>query len=631
MQLIFLLCAGLILFFSMLFALRTSTGASLFIVSPLVDWALGTFSGIPLAILSLRFRKVLRGWHRTGYLILLADLIQIGSLAGELNFVSVAWSSEVIANAALFVLIWSCLRYSEQIFSESVQTMSGRLVTLFLSLVIPLQTGAIASTFTPNGPNAEFESQLYKSAGTLLSSFYLGTTGLFLLLTTAWVWYPIAMRRFPSLRGFSFGNLVQQEARLKRGTWALVLVMSAIVGAIISSSQWLHGYPLFGDSQYYVSVLQAMEVKGVSYAFSFDRPLFFLFLYGVEKVLGINSTLLLRLMLPTLAVALVGLTFYFVRVLTGRVEVASVAAFLAAVSPHVTVGSAALLVANWSALCLLLLLSCAFLKCTGKWKIAWISSEVVLFVALLWVHFVTWLLACASLVGFVLLGIAEKQKRNHLQLEVIATLALTGVSSFFLISLYSTWVQDQTTLVIELLSQVPAGNFINFFSSQYIVYHYFGIGHVATPVIYLLGFLGYASVAGQRSEQYRWLKSWFIVSCIGFFLSPYAEWWRFLYFIPLEILAALGLYELLCLANRHFSSDYSKKSSYISIIVVIGILAGFVPVFSTVPLAIVLIPLAVAVLTLWFHPSSLGPRSATLMFVVSILLQETARAIFVLT
>jgi len=142
--------------------------------------------------------------------------------------------------------------------------------------------------------------------------------------------------------------------------------------------------------------------------------------------------------------------------------------------------------------------------------------------------------------------------------------------------------------------------------------------------------VGYAALASWQSGGGRLLRSWFIVSCIGFFAAPYAEWWRFLYFIPLEILAAMGLVRILELALRfpsHVSGSWSRYSPTI-LLILISLLAGAASTLSTIQLTF--IPLIVAALTLATWPNSFDLETATLLFVVSIILFELTRAFYVM-
>ena len=583
-----------------------------------------------LAIIGFHLRRAVGRWNHLGYLILLGVCLQaISPLVAPALILSRAGS--ILAGAAGLLFIAGCLVNSVKIFSVSAKVMFSRLVAFLLSLVIAFQVEAVVGLFVSSGASSNFESLFRDSFDAALSATYLVTTAIVLALTTEWVWYPIVKRRIRvlSVPSFNIEAVRREPQQLGRAFWQIILILAAALGAVISTYQWLHGYPLAGDSDYYISVLRGMNSNGAIVAFSFDRPLFFLFLFGIERALKLDPVVVLRLMSPALAVVLTVLTFYFVKLLSGRLEVAGVAAVLTAVSPHVTVGSAALLIANWLGLCLLLLLSYAFLKIEVERPVKWLVVAL-LSVTLLGVHIVTWLFLLGVMGGYTLISLIEKENGRLHRVKVLAALAIAGISCAILIASYSTWARDQISLIIGLLSQIPAGNFITFFSSQYIVYNYFGVGHYATPVLYLLGVLGYTTIASWQTDGARWLKSWFIVSCIGFFAAPYAEWWRLLYFVPLEILAALGLLRILVQIRQYRSHPSGNTSRYSAAILLImaSLLAGLGSSFSMIPFAFIL-PI-VAALMLAISPNSFDLQTSVLLLIVSLVLGALARAFYVM-
>jgi len=505
-------------------------------------------------------------------------------------------------------------------------------VSLFFSLIIPLQVWIVLSAFLPPLPGSFSISQLYNAYNVILPSVYLLTTALLLLLTCGWVWVPLVDRWTNDHKpNESRSSLILEPEVRNQRLWLIVLAFSIVVSALISSYQWIQGYGLAGDSHYYSDVLRGMDTNGPGYALSFDRPILFLCLYAIKTILRLDPTLLLRLSLPTLSIFLVVSTFYFVRHASGRVDVAGYAALIAAVSPHLTVGTDAFLIANWLGLCLLLVFAYSFLKSMINPKI-WAPIAAAVFVLILGVHFVTAIFVSVVVICFFLLRVLEKRAVNRFGLMICGFLFVAfGILIVFIMPNFN-WLEEQASSLVVLLDQASPANLVEFLTNQFILYHYLGMGHFAVPILYLLGILGYVGVSRSKDNEHGWLKSWLIVSSLGFFVAPYAEWWRFLYFIPLEILAAFGLLELLSYLKRDCAVAATVRANSVDLAVALTTftILGFALAVLSAPLILIVLSPIVILLIGRNKVFPFNVSGVTTLFVTSLILEEIARALYVM-
>jgi len=517
-------------------------------------------------------------------------------------------------------------------FYVSLTALFSASLSLFFSFIIPLQVWIVLSAFLPPPPGSFSISQFYNSYSVILPSVYLLTTALLLLLTCEWIWFPlidswISHHRRNEIRS----RLILQREVTNERLWLIVLAFSIIVSVLVSNYQWIQGYPLAGDSHYYSDVLRGMDTNGPGYALSFDRPILFLCLYAVKTILRLDPTLLLRLSLSVLSIFLVVSTFCFVRYASARVDIAGYAAIMAAISPHLTVGADAFLIANWVGLCLLLVFSYSFLKSMTNPKI-WAPIAAALFVLILGMHIVTAIFVLVVVICFFLVRALENRKVNRFELTICGILCfIFGILIVFIVPNFN-WLEEQASSLALFLGQASPNNLVAFLTNQFILYHYLGLRHFAIPILYLLGILGYVDVSHSRDNQHMWLKSWLIASSLGFFVAPYAEWWRFLYFIPLEILAAFGLFEIMKYLPGHYALAATVRANSIGLAVVLSTctLLGFILAAPSAPLALIILSPIVTMIVGRYRLFPFSVTGVTTLFVTSLILEEIARALYVM-
>ena len=423
---------------------------------------------------------------------------------------------------------------------------------------------------------------------------YPFTVTLFILLMTEPFWLPI-LTRIDSHRAEIYSATTRSvspvgkcESRFSH--WASI--MPGMVLAIVTGTYRLQmGYPLTGDAHYYFSVLQESTVHGIRSILSTDRPLLFLILQSTSSCFSIDPLHLLSYLPPLLTCVLVASTWLFVRYFFKDDGVAALSALIAAVSPHVTIGVNYFMIANWTALALMMMFYvCVFRSLESRsWR--WAISSAVLFWSIAGIHFPCWGFCVLSLLGYAVIGRFTKDRSLHVdkcsfvKIMFVCTLMAIPIMIIALITPgICLGIQSLLSRAMVVFSRITPLNIVDFLKDDALLASYFAYGGYATPFTYVLAMIGLYRLFESRENSSKLILSWATMASVGLLVIPKFEQWRLLYMMPLEILAAFGLlHSLRSLGFLQRLAWHKHESFALGGALVVSLLLGGMPYLAPIP------------------------------------------------
>jgi len=555
---------------------------------------------------------------------------------------AVSWVGGILMPCAVATSAILCIRNSKEVFSISSAEAVRLTVTFFSALVVPLQVWSVTTLLPAVRPPRDFpQFNASMAIGRLLQLLFPMTVVLFVLLVTEWLWLPLVAKASSGLRRGASScdriSYMEERGALSVG-WKLLVGFSVLAGVFVSGFQWFCGYPMGDDARYYFVVLRRMDAEGFQVAFSTERPLFFLALYAVERILFLDTSLFLRLAPMALSVLLVVSTYYFARFVGQSGKSAALAALFAAVSPHVTVGVDYFIVANLLGISLMMLFLYSFWRSVAQRSIRWAVLTVALSGVTLGLHYFTWLFMILVLVVFFLLGLVEKRSSDQydrrLGVLLISGAVAVVVPAILVVSLVGGGLLESLRLAEHMvrmfLAEATPVNFFAFLMNRERVYDYFAREHYAIPLLFGLALIGFVRLRRLGTSRERLVRSWFIASCVGLLIVRINEFWRFLYVIPLEVLAAFGLVAVLGFTGLNGSEKegaeryrMSRIGFQLSVFALFGIMLGL----STLPSSILLLcPVTIGLVEL-LCPSKDRLSETMFLLVAFLALEQILRAL----
>lgn len=535
-----------------------------------------------------------------------------------------------------------CIRNSKEVFSISSAEAVRLTVTFFFAFVVPLQVWSVTTLLPAVRPLRDFpQFNASMAIGRLLQLLFPMTVVLFVLLVTEWLWLPLVAKASSGLRRGASScdrtSYVEEPGALSVG-WKSLVGFSVLAGVLVSGFQWFCGYPMGDDARYYFVVLRRMGVEGFQVAFSTERPFLFLALHALERILFLDTSLFLRLAPIALSALLVVSTYYFARFVGQSEKTAALATLFAAVSPHVTVGVDYFIVANLLGISLMMLFLYSFRRSVAQRSIRWAVLTVALSGVTLGLHYFTWLFMIVVLVVFFLLGLVEMRSgdqydRRFSVLLISGTIAVV-VPAILVVSLVGGGLLDSLRLAEHMirmfLAEATPMNFFAFLTNRERVYDYFAREHYAIPLLYGLALIGFVRLRRLGTSRERLVRSWFIASCVGLLMVRINELWRFLYVVPLEVLAAFGLVAVFGFAGLdRFEEGGDDKPRLrriglqLSVYVFFGIMLGL----STLPSSILLLCPGIIGLVELLCPSKVRLSETMFLLVAFLALEQVLRVL----
>lgn len=392
-------------------------------------------------------------------------------------------------------------------------------------------------------------SDLFPFPKLILHLLFPLTLSLFVLLITEWLWLPLSAR----VGGLRCRVLPQRQAICRqlgnplRARSIVIIVLSAVLGASIPLSQLSPDRVTGLTAPYYLSVLTEMDKLGMQVAFFTDRPFFFVILHLVGRVISWEPFALLRALPVALGAGLSVATYLFMHFSRRSDMLAGLAATFAAFSPHLAVGVDYFLVANWLAVILMMAFFTSFARALRSRSVFWGALTVAISALTLGVHYSSWLFMMSVVLVYLLLVMAAKRIATKKDLAFCMALvvscivaAVPAVVSTYLIGGDDVFQPALHMLQTFVINASPI-NFARFLTNEEALVLYLSREHYAIPLTYALALIGFAGLHSPKDAWEYLLKSWMISSCLGVLLVHYDELWRFLYLMPIEVMAALGL------------------------------------------------------------------------------------------
>jgi len=644
----FLSLAGLNLFFSMSLFVRTLGLPSLVLLSPYLDWSAWIVSGSAFAWTCLFMSKKEARWIvRLGVLVLAGSVLEVlpSVFPNYSMLMAGSWLGGVLMSCAVAASAMISI-VNPRVLSVSRAVAARLLLTFFFALVIPLQVWSIGTALPFPKPLRDYPRfDFFLGFEKLLQLMLPITVIVLVLLVTQWLWFPLVTKvittRWRCTLGGGRASSVD-EGRNFSANWVFLTGFSVLVGAFVSSFQWFRGYPLGQDARYYSLVLHRMSAVGVRIALSTERPLFFLALYAIQEIFGLETSLLLRLLPVALATTLAVATYFFTRFVVRNEKVAVLAAAFTAVSPHTTVGVEIFIVANWLGILLMMVFLYGFLRSVTQRSVLWAFLTVTLSGLVLGVHYFTWSFMILVILAFFLLSLVERRFTLRRDIAFCATVISGCIIVLIPAVLIAYWVGGGLLASLQLvehmvgtfLMQATPMNFIVFLLNEERIYNYFGREHYAIPLLYMLALIGSVRLGCLRNDQGRLLRSWFIASSLGLLVVYYNEWWRFLYVVPLEMLAALGLAAFLgcvSLQQRSGTTTVTRDSLLpTALLLLVFFTLGLLLAFSSLPTFLILSGLVFVIIVELQWQLRGGREQIVSLLVVSLILEQLGRALYVL-
>lgn len=559
----FILCLeALHLFLGSLIWAGHSWGIDIVLASPTLDWRAwvvsGAISGIASWCVFHGRSMVLSSMSAVPFLgsllVAVSDMAESPRVSSSLE----AWGAFLIV-AGVVTAIGFQLKDCEKLFNIPARYGAALFLSSLLSplLIMTMRLlGSILLAMESTSHRIPFNTvSLIERVQMWL---YPCTVATFALLTTQPFWLPVLADYTKSLRADSEARTVGEisSKRWKLPYRQLLLVPAVALGVVVSSYRLIMGYPLTGDAEYYLSALQEMDHFGVAYALATDRPLLFLIFHLTRACLAIEAKALLSYLQIALTAAFTVSTYLFTSSCLKDRRLAVLSAILVSISPHITFGIRYFIVSNWLALVLLMLFYTAMLKSSERRSRMW----AIVAIALSWVtfglHFPTWIFATLVLIGYCFASwrqADQPSKARELFAVRIALGSLCAVVPALFISLVvpeaSGSFQGVWFRTASYIARLSPLNFARFLQDEVQLSGYFGLGIYAIPLIYALSLVGLYRLYHMRESAVRLVLSWMAVVSFSILVIPNPEQCRILYMMPIEILAAGGLLQLLGLVS----------------------------------------------------------------------------------
>lgn len=381
------------------------------------------------------------------------------------------------------------------------------------------------------------------------------TSWLFIVLLYGWILFPLGkglVFRFFGRRAV-FEVVSLQRVRVNRRLLVAGLVFVVLVAAFVAYYACF-GLPSSGlvgtDSTYYFERAQDMSFNDSLTALQRDRPVSDFVLYFVQHAAGLSSRNVVLVMPLVCAVGLALAVFWFVRVGIKNDLVALAAALFSSVSFQMTVSVFAYSLANWLALIGVFVFLAFLLKSfeVRSWWLSGVSAFVGVLILL--THPYTWDVVMAVLVLYfvwVVFRIFRKGIDEKADLKRVFAVLAINVGFYVVYSFlpFGKAVASGGSSFLGLASpSLGLSAFVNLkHGLDYAVQSWVG-GFFAAPLLIVLSSLGLFSVMDFSSKFNRLSALWVVVpSLLLFFFSPESYFfYRILYLLPCQVLAALGVF-----------------------------------------------------------------------------------------
>ncbi|TFH25038.1 hypothetical protein E4G67_01395 [Candidatus Bathyarchaeota archaeon] len=393
----------------------------------------------------------------------------------------------------------------------------------------------------------------------LFNVSYGWTSWLFVALLYSWIWIPLGKYAFvkvKSLRAFSERVVISGSfgfGKLSRGLLFVGLFVIIGVAVLVSSYSYfnLAASSLVGsDSAVYFRWLEDMRLQGPAIALQVDRPLSNLFMYFIQSTLGLSSESVVKVMPVVCCVGLSLAVFWFVRVGLRNDVLALTSGLFPVFSFQSTVGIYEYSVSNWLALIEGFILFGLVLKSSGKHSWTYVVAAALVGVALLFTHPYTWDVIVAVLAAYLVWMILRHLKQrldgkvHFLQLLFVLGVNLVAYGVYSALPFGRAVGSGGIGFVGR---NIVLPNLLNLQKGLETMVQMWVGGLYANPLLVFLAILGMFSIVVFATRFSRLMFLWVMVPSLALLVVSAENFmfYRIVYLVPLQILAAIGVFWLL--------------------------------------------------------------------------------------
>lgn len=277
-----------------------------------------------------------------------------------------------------------------------------------------------------------------------------------------------------------------------------------------------------------------------------DRPLTLLVILTIHRALNVEIVNLVQLFPIVLTPLLVFVTYAFVRYTGPNKQLSAIASIFTVASYHVVIGMYTGFLANWLAVICnygaFLFLLLAWNK--GK-KLYYILFAIMTLASML-AHLHTWLYLSTSIVTFLVISVIA-ERASHQVLKKIFVVALLLAPAFVLDTVFVSVFNASSGVSTNLERAGSAISFENYTQRWNTLYYNFRVwfgGFYANFGMLILALVGILTMNWRRPFDRLIISSIFVTALIIIF-GDYGIQARLFYMMPVHILAAFGLLNLL--------------------------------------------------------------------------------------
>jgi hypothetical protein len=546
------------------YALQT---VNIVIFSPFIDWLVWLTSAVLVA--AELILRVLQGYReeRVPLWTIVPGVLLLAS------FAIFPFSSQVgaIASALLgFAVVGLLVFHGEGSLFASQRDALALVLAGSGAILIAIEVASLGSwlinPFDYQFPFDNTPRWVFPTADlNIFSVLYPLVPLLLLAFLFCWLWMPLRDRLLARLGRWGAALAAEMPPAREVG-WRLqvaVLSLSAALAGYVAYYPYIRlsaEYLVGRDGVNYYNFLVKMTDAWSFTTVAPDRPLFMLLLYSIKAVTQQPAEIVIRFMPVACAFFLVLAVFWLVKTGTKDTKLALLSSILTAFSFNVTAGMMGYFLANWSAMVGIMLFFTLLLKAMEERLLLYSSLAGLVSIVVLGLHPYSWLLMAAVLAFYIVVTVLVRRRIDRGVLIPAMPLAITAATAVPLIlfthlgaiglsmvmaPVKSLWQAMIASLSLSKLALLPT-------SLSHMADFWVG-GAFGSPLIYLLGILGMATMADLKRDFNRIVFCWVLVPFLIIFaivpgMEPY--YYRIAYVIPFQILVAIGASWLLLWVGR---------------------------------------------------------------------------------
>jgi len=284
------------------------------------------------------------------------------------------------------------------------------------------------------------------------------------------------------------------------------------------------------------------------------KALYFLLLLLIKAMTGLSAMAVVKIAVVVPLSLLAISAYLLVRYGARNGDSAALSSLLAVLSFNTTVGMFAGIYANWLALAFMILSFALLIKASSQNSRKTLLASIATSILVLLTHALSWMVFTAvlffySATSLIALRLWKKAEAKRDLLFSLSILLASGAFALFLLFLSNLLGSNLSAKLVVSYSKssyllLRADTLSEFPANLSVTLSDFLGGFLASPLIYLLASIG-ALQGGYRRRFERLLYSWLIPTSIVFLLTRSIDQWRMLYLMPIQILAALGVFQLI--------------------------------------------------------------------------------------